>query len=96
MYMKTWMKPFLLALYGVLSDYVTTTVGLRMGFHEACPQYHPVGSLLTFWGSIAILTLALPRKKPWDLCAIGLASASYLGVANNILVILGLTSGIVI
>ena len=95
-HVETWMQPFLMALCGVLSDYVTTILGLRMGFCEACPQYHPVWALLVFWGSITILTIALPRKKPWNLGAIGLSAASYLGAVNNILVILGLTSGIAI
>ena len=91
---KAWMQPFFLAFWGVLSDYLTTMLGLGMGFCESCPQYHPVYALAAFSVSIALLTLALPREKPWNLCAIGLALASYLGTANNILVILGISTGI--
>jgi len=94
--LETWMRPFFVALCGVLSDYVTTILGLHMGFCEACPKYHPVWALTVFWGSIAILTLALPREKPWNLGAIGLSAASYLGALNNILVILGLSTRIAI
>jgi len=94
--LKTWVQPFFMAFCGVLSDYLTTMLGLGMGFCEACPKYNPVWALAAFLGSIAILTLALPRKRPWNLCAIGLASASYLGVANNILVILGIFAGITV
>jgi hypothetical protein len=92
--MKAWIQPFFLAFCGVLSDYLTTILGLGMGFCEACPKYHPVYALAAFSGSIALLTLAVPRKKPRNLCAIGLALASYLGTANNILVILGISAGI--
>lgn len=92
--MKAWIQPFFLAFCGVLSDYLTTILGLGMGFCEACPNYHPVYALAAFSGSIALLTLAVPRKKPWNLCSIGLALSSYLGTANNILVILGISAGI--
>jgi hypothetical protein len=90
----SWILPFLLALGGVVSDYVTTTIGLGMGFYETHPQYHPFWAILCFWGALTILTLALPRKKPWTLCVNGLASASYLGFVNNALVILGIFPGI--
>jgi len=96
MSLKTWMQPFFLAFCGVLSDYLTTALGLNMGFCEACPQYHPIWALTVFWASITLLSLSLPRKKPWNLCTIGLASASYLGTANNILVILGISAGIAV
>ncbi len=92
--MKAWIQPFFLAFCGVLSDYLTTILGLGMGFCEACPNYDPVYALAAFSGSIALLTLAVPRRKPWNLCAIGLALASFLGTANNILVILGISAGI--
>jgi len=86
--------PFLLALGGVVSDYVTTTIGLGMGFYETHPQYHPFWAILYFWGVITILTVALPKKRLWTLCINGLASASYLGFVNNALVILGIFPGI--
>jgi hypothetical protein len=91
---KPWMLPFLLALGGIILDYVTTTVGLSMGFYETHPQYHPVWALLYFWGFLTLLTLSLPREKPWTLTINGLALAPYIGFVNNILVILGIFSGI--
>ena len=93
MALKPWVLPFLLALGGVLSDYVTTTIGLGMGFYETNPEYHPVNALMIFWGAIALLSLTFPRKH-WTLGANGLALTSYLGAINNTLVILGLFSGL--
>lgn len=94
--MKMWVQPLFLAFGGVLSDYVTTTLGLTMGFCESCQQYHPLWALTFFGGSVAVLAVTLPGKRPWNLFPIGLASASYLGAANNILVILGLSAGIAV
>jgi len=94
MSVKSWMLPFLLALGGVISDYITTTIGLSMGFYETHLAYNPLWALLIFWGAIALLVLALPRKKPWTLGINGLALISYLGAVNNTLVILGLFPGL--
>ncbi len=98
MILKSWMLPFFLALGGIISDYTTTTIGLNFytGLYETQMQYSPVFALLIFWTAITILTLTLPRKKPWTLGINGLAIASYIGTINNILVILGLYSGLVI
>ncbi|MCW4026766.1 MAG: hypothetical protein NWE76_04710 [Candidatus Bathyarchaeota archaeon] len=92
--LKTWIMPFLLALGGVITDYMTTVAGLSMGFFETNPRYHPVSAVLVFWAAITILTLAVPRKRTWIMAANGLALSSYIGVANNTLVILGLFSGL--
>jgi hypothetical protein len=92
------MLPFLLALSGVIADYATTIIGLNFcsGLYEINPQYSPVWALLIFWGAIAVLTVALPKKKPWTLSINGLALTPYIGAINNTLVILGLFSGLVI
>lgn len=86
--------PFLLAFGGVILDYVTTRIGVNMGFHEVHPHYSPFWALLYFLGAVTILTFALPRKKPWIYSIIGLALLSYLGFFNNILVILGVFPGL--
>ena len=98
MILKQWMTPFLIALGGILSDYATTTYALNFctGLYETHPQYSPVWALLIFWGALALLTLTLPKKKPWTLSINSLALASYAGAINNIFVILGLFSGIVV
>jgi hypothetical protein len=36
----------------------------------------------------------MPRKKPWSLGVYGLAIVSYLGAVNNLLVILGVFTGL--
>jgi len=96
MILKQWMTPFLIALGGILSDYATTTYALNFctGLYETHPQYSPVWALLIFWGALALLTLTLPKKKPWTLSINSLALASYIGAVNNILVILGIFSGL--
>lgn len=87
------MRPFLQVLGGVISDYLTTAVGLGMGFCESNPEYNPVVSLLVFFAIIAVLTLAVPRNRPWNLSFYVIGAASYLGAVNNVLVMSGLLSG---
>jgi len=88
--------PFLLSLSGVLFDYLTTRIGLSLGFYEIHPHYNPILALLIFWGAVALLTFTLPKRRFWNLSVNGLASVSYLGAINNTLVILGVFSGLVI
>ena len=90
--------PFLISLCGILSDYTTTFYALNFhtGFYETHPQYSPIWAILIFWGAITILTLMLPKKRPWNLCIIGLASTSFIGAINNLLVLFGLFPGIAI
>jgi len=87
---KSWMLPLLLSFGGVVSDYITTIVGLSIGFHETNQQYHPAWALLYYWSAITILVVTLPRKKISILSVNTLALTSYLGALNNILVILGM------
>jgi len=93
---RGWVTPFIVALGGVLSDYATTTYALNFctGLYETHPQYSPIWALIIFWGAIALLTLTLPRRGPWRISIDALALVSYTGAINNILVILGLFSGI--
>jgi len=86
--------PFILSLGGVSLDYVTTAIGLGLGFYEMHPAYHPLNALLIFWGAIILLSLLLPRGRIWRLSINGLASASYLGLVNNTLVIMGVFPGL--
>jgi len=86
--------PFVLSLGGVVLDYVTTSLGLNLGFYETHPDYHPLNALLIFWGAIILLNLVLPKDKMWKLSVNSLALASYLGAVNNTLVILGIFPGL--
>ena len=86
--------PFMLSLGGVLSDFITTTIGLGLGFYETHPNYHPLSALLIFWGVIAILVLLLPKERPWRLSINTIAMISYLGAVNNTLVIAGIFPGL--
>jgi hypothetical protein len=87
---------FPLALLGVVCDWITTQIGLGMGFYETHLAYNPVTSLAIFWGAIVVLYLALPRGKKWDAAILVMASCSFLGAVNNTLVILGVFGGWVI
>jgi len=93
---SSWTVPFILALGGIVSDYISTIIGLGMGFYEIHPQYHPLWALLCFWGAITIMTLTLPKGRIWKLTENGLALVSYLGFFNNILVICGVYPGLCI
>ncbi len=93
-YAISWMLPFVLAIGGVILDYVSTGIGLGMGFYEIHPQYSPLWALLCFLGALTVLTLTLPEGKVWRLAKNGLALASYLGFVNNMLVILGIFPGL--
>ena len=86
--------PFLLAFGGVVSDYLSTRIGLRLGFVEAHLHYHPLYGLTFFLCLIAVLTILLPRQKRFRLVTLGVAFFSYLGIINNALVILGWVPGI--
>jgi hypothetical protein len=86
--------PFLLACGGVVADYLSTRIGLRMGFVEAHLHYHPLYGLTFFLSLIAVLTILLPRKQRFRLVTLGVAFLSYLGIINNTLVILGWFPGI--
>ena len=54
--------PFLISLVGVLVDYVTTTVGLGLGFYEIHPEYHPVLALTIFWTPTPISTFSCGKS----------------------------------
>lgn len=88
--------PFLISLIGVITDYFTTSIGLNLGFYETHPKYHPALALAIFWSASTLLTLALPKKKIWEMSKNILASASFLGAVNDTLVILRVSSGLII
>ena len=87
-------SPYLLSLGGVLSDYTTTTQGLRLGFSEINSHYHPVLALVVFWGLITLLAWALPKKNSMNLGVHALVFLSFLGAINNAALILGLFPGL--
>jgi hypothetical protein len=88
------MLPFFMALGGIVSDFISTTVGLGLGLCETNPQYNPVWALIIYWGVIMILYLTCYQRKSWLLGANVVALTSYLGVINNTLAIMGVLPGI--
>lgn len=87
--------PFLLALGGVTTDFLTTQIGLTIGLREANPNYHPVFACMIFFTMLYLLTKLLPPQKLWKRLTVGVALLSYFGTVHNILVLLGIFSGIV-
>jgi hypothetical protein len=87
---------FLLALLGVVCNWITPQVGLGMGYYETYPMYPPVLALVIFLTAILFLLTVLPRGRRWDYAIYFLASWSFLGAVNNTLVIMGVFSGLVI
>jgi hypothetical protein len=88
--------PFLLALGGITTDFLTTHVGLSLGLHEAHPNYHPIYSCMIFFTLLYLLTKLLPQQKSWKRCIMGVALLSYFGPVHNILVLAGIFPGLVI
>jgi len=86
--------PFVLSLSGILSDYLTTRIGLGLGFQESNANYHPLNALCIFWVVAALLTTFMPKEKHWVISIHCIALAPYLGMVNNLLVIFGLFSGL--
>ena len=90
------LTPFLISLAGIVADYLTTRIGLGLGFYETHTQYHPILALTIFWGALTLLTLTLPKGKTWKITKNLLASISFLGFVNNTLVILGIFPGLIL
>ena len=78
--------PYLVSFIGVLSDYLTTNIGLGIGFTETNPSYNPILALIIFWGALSFLTLTLPKNRVWNIGRSSLALASFVGAINNIVV----------
>lgn len=90
------LTPFLLALGGISTDYLTTHIGLSFGLHEAHSNYHPIYSLIIFFTLLYLLTNLLPKQKLWKQCIVGVALLSYFGTVHNILVLAGIFPGLMI
>ena len=86
--------PFLISLAGIIADYLTTRIGLNLGFYETHLQYQPTYALIIFWSALTLLTLTLPKDKFWGMMKNALASVTFLGFINNTLVIFGIFSGL--
>ena len=78
--------PYLVSFVGVLSDYLTTNIGLGMGFAETNPSYNPILALTIFWGALYFLTLTLPKNRVCNISRNIPVLASFFGAINNIVV----------
>ena len=84
--------PFFVSGLGCLADYVSTRIGLSLGFYETHVYYHPLLALAIFWGALTVLHVAGASRKG----ALFIASWAFLGAVNNALVILGVFGGLVL
>ncbi len=85
---------FLIVIIGVVTDYVSTCIGLGSGFMETHPYYHPIIALAIFWDAMTVLFFALPRGKWWDRAINFIAAWSLLGAFNNLMVLAGVFPGL--
>ena len=88
--------PFIVSFGGIVLDYMSTTIGLGMGFYETHPTYSPFNALIIFWSAITFLVFVLPKEKTWRASINLVAVMSYLGAFNNTLVIMGVFPGLTI
>ena len=86
-------RSFLISLGGVVSDYITTTIGLGIGLSEKNPFYSPFGTIMVLWTSLVILALSLPKGRTRRVSISALALASYFAATHNLLVILIFVAG---
>jgi hypothetical protein len=87
--------PFLISLVGIIADYLTTRIGLSLGFYETHLQYQPAYALIIFWSTLTLLALVLPKGKFWGKTKNAvLVLVAFLGSINNTLVIFGFFSGL--
>ncbi|MDQ1279622.1 MAG: hypothetical protein QG670_884 [Thermoproteota archaeon] len=86
--------PYLVSLLGVLFDYLTTTIGLGLGFNETNLSYNPLLAIAFFWGIITFLNLTLVKGRFLTVSKDVIVLASFLGVVNNTLVITGIYNGL--
>ncbi len=86
--------PFLISWIGVSADFLTTIIGLYLGFYETHPRYNPALALAIFWGALSLLTLFLPGDMVWETAKNAFALTPFLGAVNNTLVILGVFPGL--
>jgi hypothetical protein len=86
---------YIVAFIGVSLDFVTTMIGLNLGFHEAHAQYHPLIALAFFWTVIFVVETALSKHKVNKYPSIIFAVFTFIGAVHNTLVIMGVTKGLV-
>ena len=74
-----------IAFLGVVSDWITTQVGLGMGYYETHLMYNPVLALAIIWTAIIFLLMVLPRGGRWDYAIYFLASWSFIGAREDMI-----------
>lgn len=93
--------PYILVTLGVVSDYITTQLGLSSllaenTFHETHLVYAPLTAAFIFFGAMVIMQIILGDFKHKTLYMSIIACFSFEGAINNILVMLGVFGGLII
>jgi hypothetical protein len=80
----------MIATLGVVTDFVSTQLGLIRGFQEGNVLYGPIPSLFIFWTILTVASLALPKGILRRTFVLAIVSLSFVGVFNNIFVMAGI------
>jgi hypothetical protein len=83
------LRPYFLVLCGASLDFITTKIGLSMGFVEINPNYHLVWAYLVY----TLVTIMLHFSLSGNIRKIGFTIfvlASFMAAVNNVLVIFNL------
>lgn len=76
--------PFFISFSGCILDYISTSIGLSLGFYETHLTYSLLNALIIFTVANSILYY-LPHLMKYKII---FSSFSYLGFVNNIYVLL--------
>ena len=84
---------FAISALGILSDFISTIIGVSNGYYEIHPKYSPIWAIMIFWSLITITRL-LPKSKFTNTFRLIISIAPFIGTINNSLVLFGLFRGI--
>lgn len=82
--------PYLISMLGVLLDYLTTTIGLGLGFYESHLSFSPLFAVAVFWGILALVNLMLPKGRVRTFSTRMFVLVSFFSAINNTIVITGI------
>lgn len=88
--------PYVITVYGVVSDLVTTQIGLSKSFIETQSIYSPFIALTVLIGVMAIFDLFFRNARYKMQFQLILVSVSFLGAINNVLVLLRVFGGLML
>ena len=79
-------KPFIIMVAGVTSDYVSSLIGISVGYVETHPNYSPLNALIIFTLALAILMLFFWRNRTTRIFVWACSIIPFIGIIHNLLV----------